>query len=159
MKNILNQKHKGFAMTLEVLATLFMLTVLVNLTLYNIRVMNVQRYFNTILTSTAAQASRWGGVNTRAYKVNVLAIDLLSDAKSELVKVAPDYSPNITGTPDKIKSNSEKITITIYYRLPSVFSTNSKVSSLSGSQVDMYNGNTKTMSISVHSIMESGNLL
>lgn len=159
MKSILNSKHQGFAMTLEVLAALFMITVLINLTLYNIRVMNVQRYFNTILTSTAAEASRWGGVNTRAYKANVSTTDLLTTAKSQLQEVAPDYKSSITGTPDKISNNSDKITITIYYSLPSVFSTHSKVTSLDGSQVDMYDSNVKKMSISIGSVMESGDLL
>lgn len=159
MKRILMEKHQGFAMTLEVLATLFMLTVLINLTLYNIRVMNVQRYFNTILTSTAAQASRWGGTDTNAYRVNVSNENLLSIARRQLVEVAPDYHPSIVGSPDKIRSDSDKITVTIYYKLPSVFSTKSKVTAVDGSQVDMFDSKYKSMTISIGSVMGSGELL
>lgn len=159
MKNVLMAKHQGFAMTLEVLATLFMLTTLINLTLYNIRVMNVQRYFNTILTATAAQASRWGGMDTKAYRANVSNVNLLTIARQQLVEVAPDYSPSIVGNPNRISSDSEKIHVTIYYRLPSVFSTHSKVTALDGSQAEMYSSNVKSMSISIGSVMGSGDLL
>lgn len=159
MNKMLMSKHQGFAMTLEVMATLFMITVMINLTLYNMRVMNVQRYFNTILTSTAAQASRWGGTNTKAYKANVSNVDLLTTARQQLIEVAPDYNPSIYGTPEKIRKDSDKITITINYRLPSVFSTYSKVHSLNGKPVEMYSSSTKSMSISINSVMGSGDLL
>lgn len=158
--NILVNEHAGFAVTLEVLVTLVMMFTFLIMTLYFLRVMDVQRYMNTVMTSTAAQASRWGGVNSNAYRVNVSTTPLITTAQQQLQYVASDFNPVITGSPNKITYNGQKITIKIKYSLPSVFSTASKVYSPSSGSYDMY---TKTrnmsMSVSVNSIMEAGKLL
>ena len=159
INNILNEEHGGFAITLEVIATLAMMCVFLTMTLYFLRVMNVQRYMNTVMTSTAAQASRWGGVNTKAYSENISSTPLLITARQQLNYAATDFNPIITGTPDKITSNGQKITITVKYSLPPVFSTMSNVNGVSSSY-NMYNQTRNMrMSISVNSIMESGKLL
>lgn len=155
----MNEEHGGFAVTLEVLCTLVMLCVFLNSTLYILRVMDVQRYMNTVMTSTAAQAARWGGANSKAYKDNVSSQSLMSTAQDQLNYVASDFNPVITGNPAKITYNSQPITITIRYGLPSLFSTMSKVNGV-GSSYDMYN-KTRNMSmkVSVNSVMEAGKLL
>lgn len=160
-KSILNEEHSGFAITLEVIATLVMLCIFLNLTLYILRVMNVQRYMNTVMTATATQASRWGGINSNAYHNNVSSTPLLVSAQYQLTYVANGFNAVIGGSPDKISNNGDKITIWIDYTLPSVFQTSgmSKVSGVNESH-DMYD-KTKIMriSVTVNSIMEAGKLL
>ena len=159
IKSTLEQKHSGFAISLEVIATLIMMCVFLNMTLYVLRVMNVQRYMNTVLTATATQASRWGGVDTKAYYSNVSNTPLLASAQEQLTAIAPDFNTAIAGSPDKITENGQGITITILYSLPSVFSTLSKVNG-NGDSYDMYDS-TRDMhiSVTVDSIMEAGKLL
>lgn len=159
--NTLNDEHGGFAVTLEVLATLVMLFTFLVMILYFLRVMDVQRYMNTVMTSTAAQASRWGGVNSKAYRENISTKPLLITAQEQLDSVASDFGATISGTPlDKISYDGERITIKISYHLPEVFSTMSKVNGVSGNSYDSFS-KTKNMSmkVSVSSIMEAGGLL
>lgn len=155
----LNKEHEGFAITFEVIATLAMFTVFTVFTLYMLRVMNVQRYMNTVMTATAAEASRWGGTNTRAYSVNVSSTPLMVTAQNELNYVASDFNPKIKGTPQKITHDGDLITITVEYSLPPVFGSMSKVNSSPGTY-DMY-GTVRNMKmkVSVHSIMSPGKLL
>lgn len=158
-KKALNEEHAGFAVTLEVLATLSMICVFVNFILYFLRVMDTQRYMNTVMTSTAAQASRWGGTNTKAYSENISSTPLITTSQQQLNYVAADFNAVITGSPAKITYDSQPITISIRYSLPSVFSTMSKVNGVGGSY-DMYRDTRDMrMSVTVNSIMEAGNLL
>ena len=160
LNNILEEEHAGFAITLEVLATLFMITMFISFTLYFLRVMDVQRFMNTVLTSTAEQASRWGGVNSNAYKNNISNEPLLTTAQTQLNSIASDFNPKISGTPDKINEDGDKITVKITYSLPKIFSTMSKVNSIDGNSIDTYSTlKNLHMQISVNSIMESGALL
>ena len=157
--NILNEEQGGFAITLEVIATLAMMCTFLTTTLYLLRVMNVQRYMNTVMTTTAAEASRWGGGNTRAYRENISSTPLKTTAQQQLYYAARDFNPIITISPDVVRLNSEKITVRIKYSLPPVFSTMSNVSNITGSY-DMYNKTRNmNMHVSVNSIMESGKLL
>lgn len=159
LKSQLKQEHGGFAVTLEVLATLVMLFVFLIMILYFLRVMDVQRYMNTVMTSTAAQAARWGGVDSKAYEDNISSTPLLTTAQSQLNLVASDFGAVITGSPDKISYDAQKINIRVSYHLPSVFSTMSKVNGLDSSY-DAYNATRNmSMQVNVNSIMESGRLL
>lgn len=136
-----------------------MLCVFLNFTLYMLRVMDVQRYMNTVMTSTAAQAARWGGSDSKAYKDNVSNTSLLVNAQNQLNYVASDFSPIIYGGPAKITYNGQPITISIKYSLPSVFSTMSKVNGVNKSY-DLYSTTRNmSMSVSVNSVMEAGKLL
>lgn len=97
--SILNEKHSGFAITIEVIVTLAMCCIFLTCTLYILKVMNVQRYMNTVMTSTATQASRWGGVNTKTYRNNVSSTSLINQAQSQLDLIASNFNPKITGSP------------------------------------------------------------
>lgn len=162
-KEIARQEHGGFATTLEFLLSLVLITMFVTMNLYIVRVMNTQRFMNTVLTSTAAQASRWGGVDTEAYKLNVSSVGLIKNAQNQLNKIAPGYGgsadgncPKIWGTPNKIAKNGDTITLTIRYKLPSVFNTMSRVGTY-----DMSSGigGYLYMTVEVRSIMGAGKLL
>lgn len=158
-----NKEHAGFAVTFEVMFTLVLITTFLSFTLYFLRVMDVQRFMNTVMTSTAEQASRWGGVNSTAYKKNISNTPLLTTAQNQLNYIARDFNPIITGSPNKIANNDDLITIKITYKLPPIFNTMSKVYGFDSNSASYENLgsqlNDMSMQISVHSIMESGKLL
>lgn len=159
LKETLQEEHDGFVITVEVLCTLVMIYLFLFVMLYSLRVMNTQRYMNTVLTSTATAASRWGGVNSRPYRLNVSTTPLLTTAQQQLNYVAGDYNPIITGSPSYVTSYSSPITIQIKYTLPSVFETFGRVTSNTGSQADMYNRTRNLgMSMTVYSVMRGGKL-
>jgi len=164
MKKLLNEEHQGFAITLEVMAALFMFTMFTTVILYTIRVMNTDRYMNTILTSTAASASRWGGTNTAAYARNVNSTqNLLTLANQQLAIVAPDYHAQITGGPGTISYDNQLITLTLTYYLPPIFGDTGgmgRVTSLNSTTSPWQQlMGPRSRSISVKSIMNSGILL
>lgn len=168
LKDVLNKEHYGFAITLEVIVTLFMLFVFIGLCLYLLNVMNVQRYMHTVLASTASQAARWGGTDSKAYRDNISTTPLLVTAQNQLNLAASGYGtgnngnagPTIgTTTPPVITESNNKITIYIDYCYPSFFQGYSKVRNKRGTMVQMHQSGVVRMSITVYSIMEAGKLL
>lgn len=159
MIKFLKQKHKGYAITFEVICTLLMFITFITMTLYVLRVMNVQRFMNTVMTAAAAQASRWGGNYTRAYEMNVGKDPIQAIAQNQLNTIARDFEPEIKISPEKITLDDDTITVVISYRLPPIFGTMSKIN-LPGVSYDMYD-KTKDMemSLTVRSIMRPGPLL
>lgn len=159
MIKFLKQKHKGYAITFEVICTLLMFITFITMTLYVLRVMNVQRFMNTVMTSAAAQASRWGGNYTKAYAINVGKDPIQAIAQEQLNTIAGDFRPEIVISPEKITSNNDTITVVISYRLPPIFRTMSKIN-LPEASYDMYDKTKEMkMSLTVRSIMRPGPLL
>lgn len=161
MKKLLQEEHSGFAITFEVLITVTMIFTFFFLILFVLMVMNGQRFMNTVLTSTAAEASRWGGVKTAAYASNVGGADIITSAQSQLNSIIPEFFPQIKGTPNKILNDGDNITITISYKIPSAFSSFGTVARSTGGSYNMYSdlSSRQTMSIKVKSIMKAGRLL
>ena len=180
LKETLNEEHNGFAITFEVLCTLFMIFTMFFLILFVLMVMNGQRFMNTVLTTTAAEAARWGGVDSRAYSVNVGGAKLLTEAQNQLNNVVNNGSPSnlsgfratIGGSPAYIQSDGDQITVYIRYHLPSPWHAIGVVQSAGGNgrevnthqqSTDLYNKIENSgglgMTIRVNSIMKSGRLL
>lgn len=157
---LLNKEHVGYAITFEVIATLGILTLFVVMTMYILRVMNTQRYMNSICMSTAMMASKYGGTDTTAYRVNIdKNTSLLSKSQQELNTLAPGFNAVITGSPNHISRNGEEVIITIKYSLPKVFENVGTVNGLNSSY-NMYSNN-RNMSITykINSVMKKGALL
>lgn len=163
MCKVLKNEHSGFAITLEVLFTLCTLFTFLTMFLYITRVMNLQRYMNTCLTSAAIQAARYGGNNTKAFHENVHSGSVSAYYTDKLNSIAKDYSGTFTGaqanlylqiSPEKIEYDTEPIHLTLTYTIPGVFSSYSKIG-----HYDMYDGNSKTIRLTVNSIMKAGDLL
>lgn len=164
MKKLLKEEHNGFAISLEVMLTLCIIFTFLSMFLYIDRIMNLQRYMNTCMTSAAIQASRYGGNNTKAFHENVIAGQTISEYyNNKLDQIAKDYgysyngaqaSFNLTITPDRIRYDSQEINVVLNYYIPSSFSSYSKVFN-----ADMYDGNTKQITVRVCSIMKAGELL
>ncbi len=155
LKELVNDEHSGFAVTLEVICTLVIITMFVIMTTYILGVMNVQRYMNTAMTSAAAEASRWGGNYTEAYKKNsshTASISLCTYNQLKNLPFVRDVSVSIT--PTKITYDSQPITVTISYRYANAFASVGMVGN-----TNMFDGNKKTISVTVYSVMKSGDLL
>lgn len=154
-KNVMKESQSGFAITIEVMVSLLTVTLIMLNTTYLLTAMNTQRYMNTVLTSTAAEASRWGGVDTKAYRANVSDTSIISRAQSNMSDIPVGYCPRISGTPKTISDNSEIITITIDYNLPGIFEmSGNKTSYESGCP-----GAKMQMKVNINSVMEAGKLL
>ena len=159
IKNTLNEEHAGFAITFEVLITLTMIFTFLFLTLFVLMVMNGQRFMNTVLTSTAAQAARWGGVNTKAYALNVGGKTILAEAQAKLNEIVPEFNAIITGSPNRISSDGDFIIIKISYQLPNAWRSIGVVQTPRRSY-DMFSDlRNMHMEIRVRSVMKAGRLL
>lgn len=169
--NQLQEEHGGFAITFEVICTMAMLTTMIFLTLFLLMTMNAQRYMHTVLTTTASEASRWGGNNTRAYQLNVDSSKTIQqNAQENLQRVVSQFNPVIRVTPEKISVDGEEITVELRYSIWEAFKSFGTVQSptLSGwgsydlgsaSGVGGTLGGEMRMSINVSSIMKVGTLL
>lgn len=159
IKKELAAEHGGFAITFEVLCTFSMMFMMLFFILFVMMVMNGQRYMNTVLTTTAAEAARWGGVNSRAYIVNISNESLLTSAQNQLNAVVPEFNARIGGVPNYITYDGQKITLWIQYSLPPFWASIGTVSGTNGNY-NMYNDvRNLSMTIQVNSIMVKGDLL
>jgi hypothetical protein len=163
LKSLLQEEHGGFAITFEVLCTITMMFMFFFLILFVMMVMNGQRYMNTVLTSSAAEAARWGGVDTRPYSVNVGGTKLIDNAQNQLNQVVPEFNAVISGTPAKISTDGELITLRVVYHLPPFWAgigvVNGPDSSFDFYQSLERSGTGLSMEVSVRSIMKAGRLL
>lgn len=66
--NVLDKERKGFAITFEIMMVSLLLVFAVSVIIYFCEVMNTQRFFYDVTTSTCTAASRYGGDNSRAYQ-------------------------------------------------------------------------------------------
>ena len=71
MKNVLNQEREGFAVTFEIILTMLLIAAISSLTIYFVQVMELERYFADVTASTCSMASRYGGSESTAYKIQV----------------------------------------------------------------------------------------
>lgn len=174
---LLNQEHGGFAITFEVICTLTMMTTMIFLVIFLMMTMNAQRFMHTVLTTTAAEASRWGGYNTYAYHLNVngrtdySGENLVQTANKMLISVVPQFNPVLTCDTPKISHNGQKITVEIRYSIWDAFKSIGTVNSpslnsgwrtldlgtASGSGGSL--GGEMHMKIGVYSTMKAGSLL
>lgn len=160
-----NKKHGAFAISIEILVTLIMFTQITAFTFYSMRVMNGQRYLQTILYASAVQGSRWGGNNTNAWKNATGKEQSISDwYTNKLQGSYSDFSPVLTITPDKIDS-SMQVSATLSYQWPPFFQSGAKVMGSNGSGISgqtnqaSWMGGRKQIQVKIPSIMKNGTLL
>ena len=144
IKKLLKRKIGGYAITFEVIMTLWTMSIIMTGTAYILSTLNTQRYMDTILTSTVIEISKWGGTNSNAYKANNFQYNLIANAQDELNRTAGNLSPIITGGPDVVTVGQPDATCTLSWTYPSLFFMPSIH---------------KTLTISIESIMKPGKLL
>ena len=67
----LDEEREGFAISFEIMMTMFMVALVVSVTVYFAQVFQLERYFADVTSSTCAMASRYGGNESKAYKIQV----------------------------------------------------------------------------------------
>ena len=163
MNKTLKDEHCGFAISLEVMLTLCVLFSFFSFFLYTSRIMNLQKYMNTCMTSAAIQASRYGGNSTKAFRVNVTGGTTISDYyNTKLNQISKEFGSftgaqanfNLSVSPERINYDGQQITVRLTYQIPGSFSSYSKVFN-----TDMYDNGHKYYEIKVNPIMRAGELL
>lgn len=140
----LKQKRKGYAITLEVIFTVMIISAMFNSTAYILTTLNTQRYMNTILTSTTIQVAKWGGTSSKAYEANGMKYDPIQNAQKELDRTASMFKPKISGEPKKVTTGNTKVSVSLRWRYPGLFF------------IDPID---KTLTLKMESIMRPGDLL
>ena len=144
-KKVFRKKVKGFAFTLEVIMSLALLAFILNVSTYSMYALNAQRYMDTILTSTAIQAAKWGGTNNSVTQINGVP-DIIQEANRNLESYAPDFNAKMSGTPKAVSANNNKVTITLDFDYPEMV-------------VPFFNLGHVQTSITMDSIVKGGNLV
>lgn len=103
----LRRKKIGFIITMEVLATITVMTLLMMGNFYVLQAMDRQKYMYNALISAVSQASRWGGTNTTMYKTfNKNGMDIEANMKAE-IKRATGLDVELELTPTVVDNNEE----------------------------------------------------
>lgn len=162
------KKHSGFVISLEVMLSLLIFTQFSNYTMYVMRIMNAERYISTILTSTASQAARWGGNNTKAFKNNSgnSGLTIQNIAQKQLDTQVSGFGATVSVTPETISGDTSPnniVTVQVSYTYPSAWNMQSKIIDGTGKSHDagvgISDGSRRSKTIKMPSIMEYGKLL
>lgn len=160
----LNRKRKGYAIAFEVMITIVLVVVYVQLTLYSLVTMNAQRYMTSVLTSTTIQTAKWGGTRTNAYLVNEVGgysgNSIEYNANQLLIREGYDrmFGASITANPKCISTNNDYITVSLNFKFPRFTILSMQFVNGDKKTADM-GGQTVTYTLKMHSIMKPGKLL
>lgn len=80
----LDEEREGFAISFEIMMTMFMVALVVSVTVYFAQVFQLERYFADVTSSTCAMASRYGGNESKAYKIQVKKGSIEDNANLQL---------------------------------------------------------------------------
>lgn len=142
----LKSKRKGYAITLEVIMTLALIAMMLEVTTWLMSTMNAQRYMNTVVTSTTAQIAKWGGTDSKAYEANGMTYNIIENSQRELDNIVPEsFDATISGGPSVISENNSKVYSKVSWNYPTVF----------GISI----GSRQDVRIEMESIMRPGELL
>ena len=67
----LKTERKGFAISFEIMMTMLLVTVMTTMTLYVVELYQTQRYFSDVTSATCTMAARYGGNDSKAYRIQV----------------------------------------------------------------------------------------
>lgn len=67
----LDEDRGGFAISFEICMTMLIVAIVASVTIYFAQVFELQRYFADVTASTCTMASRYGGNESNAYKIQV----------------------------------------------------------------------------------------
>ena len=117
MAKIFNRKVKGYAITFEVIFTIVLLIMMIDLILYCLVTLDTQRYMSTVITSTIIESAKWGGTNNAATQVNRIG-DIIETSQKQLELVAAKFKPAIAGGPDYITNPTQKVWCELEWTYP-----------------------------------------
>jgi hypothetical protein len=147
----LKKKKKGYAVTFEVIMSLWMMSIIISCTGYLLSLFDASRYMSTILTSTIISIAEYGGTNTNAYIANDVSENIIQNSQDQLDKLSPIITANISGSPDKISKQNQNVYCTLNwtYNNDNRFNIGTII----------FPSKTKTITISMNGIMHYGKLL
>lgn len=108
-----NRKKKGFIITLEVLATITVMVILIMGNFTILQMMDRQKYMYNAAISVTSQAARWGGTNNTLYKTfNKDGMDIVENMKAQ-IKRSTGVDVELVVTPPVVTHADENIKCTL----------------------------------------------
>lgn len=162
MKRLMNTERSGFAITFEIMMTTLLVALVCSVTTYFAQAFELERFFADVTSSTCVMASRYGGNESNAYKIQVGSNSNIEDtANSMLIYVASHSSGSSSFVHLNGNSNGKYITVSDYpdkngnvtVRL------SYSISPATGLASAFSIKNTVNQSFTLPSIMQSGRLL
>lgn len=159
MKSYLRSDRNGFAISFEIMMTMIMVTLVCSATAYFAQVFEMERYFADVSSSTCVMASRYGGNESKAYKIQVKKGTIEDNANAQLAlinKHAKGVALQSPGNDGKFitvsdypdKNNNVKVTVSY------------KVGNIGwGALVNFVSPGTMQHTFVVPSLMQSGKLI
>ena len=71
MRRILDRERRGFAISLGIMLTYLLVAIVCSVTTYFAQAFEMERFFADVTASTCVMASRYGGSESDAYKIQV----------------------------------------------------------------------------------------
>ncbi len=124
--SLINKERCGFAISFEIILTMLMVTFVVSATTYFSQVFELERYFADVASSTCAMASRYGGNNSNAYRIQVAQGSIADNANAQLayinshnkfVALKPIGSSGRFISVSEEPDSANNVTVTLAYRV------------------------------------------
>lgn len=129
IREYLTSDRQGFAISFEIMMTMIMVTLVCSVTAYFAQVFEMERYFADVSASTCVMASRYGGNDSKAYKIQVNKGTIEENANAQLALINANskgvalQSPNgdgryisVSNFPDK----NNNVTVSVSYKLGNI---------------------------------------
>lgn len=125
MKNFLLSERTGFAISFEICLSMLLLTVVTSVTLYFVQVFETERFFADVTASTCTLASRFGGNDSMAYRIQVKKGTISQNANKQLhyinslsnqVKLVPMSGSDFITVSSKPDANN-MVTVHLAYKV------------------------------------------
>lgn len=85
MRRILDRERRGFAISLEIMLTYLLVAIVCSVTTYFAQAFEMERFFADVTASTCVMASRYGGSDSRAYKIQVGNDSTIQDTANRML--------------------------------------------------------------------------
>lgn len=155
----LDRDRQGFAISFEIMMTMIMVTLVCSVTAYFAQVFEMERYFADVSASTCVMASRYGGNDSKAYKIQVKKGTIEDNANAQLALinshcknvslVSPDGNGKFISVSSFPDSNNN-VSVAVSYKLGNIGW---------GRLVNIVSPGTITHRFVVPSLMQTGKLI
>lgn len=146
----MQKERPAFVVTFEVVLLIAFVVMAIVYLVYCSTLYQQKRYFSTVAMNTCIQAARYGGDNSRAYKLEVgTASNISTNANKALERaLAPGFNAHITVS--DISATTDIVYVTLTYNFKSG---NQALDAFTGL------GETRTVTCGIPSLVQYGKLL
>ena len=145
-----NKEKHGFTATFEIMLLALLVTLFIGYIVYAVTLYNQKRYFSMVATNTCIEASRYGGNNSKAYKLEVDTNKSIADNANAALQKATVPGFNATISVSDINYSTDMVNVVLTYNFLSGNQWWDTVTGLGGS---------RSVSVSVPSLVQYGKLL